>query len=291
MKLLGKIIISGTLTTKTGLHIGGSKSSLSIGNIDNNVIKTALDKPYIPGSSIKGKLRSLLARVEGSLFFSEKDKKREKKHIERQIKKGKNVAKWEAYRDNVVASAPTDEYSGNGYLTELFGYSGDSKNRLGVGHTRLLVRDAFLKNENDEIFKKGLTDSKWENVIDRITGTAENPRQQERVPVGAEFGLELVYSVYDDLESEDDANKFAKHMNALHLALELLERDGIGGSISRGYGQVKVEVDSATYFEIDRTNFSFLKAIPLGQQSLLDKFTNRFNNNQIDNGSDTLKLA
>ncbi|TAK40805.1 MAG: type III-A CRISPR-associated RAMP protein Csm3, partial [Saprospiraceae bacterium] len=70
MKLTGKLIISGKITAKTGLHIGGSKSSLDIGGVDLNVIKTPQGVPFIPGSSLKGKLRSLLAKTEGSLAAS-----------------------------------------------------------------------------------------------------------------------------------------------------------------------------------------------------------------------------
>ena len=77
MKLRGKIIFRGKISTQTGLHIGGSKASLKIGGMDNEVLKTIDNKPYIPGSSLKGKLRSLLAKAEGSLFFSEKEKVKE----------------------------------------------------------------------------------------------------------------------------------------------------------------------------------------------------------------------
>lgn len=65
-KLTAKIIIRGRIQAVTGLHIGGSKSSLDIGGVDLNIIKTPHGVPFIPGSSLKGKLRSMLARVEGS---------------------------------------------------------------------------------------------------------------------------------------------------------------------------------------------------------------------------------
>lgn len=277
MKLIGKIIIKGSLVTKTGLHLGGSKSSLNIGGIDNNVIKTALDRPYIPGSSIKGKLRSLLAKAEGSLFFSNEDKVIETKVVDALIEKRKgDVAGLEKYKA-VIKHSTTDEE--RAYIMDLFGYSGDSTKKE-VSQTRLLVRDAFLKNEDAAIFKKGYTDSKWENVINRRTGTAEHPRQLERVPVGASFGLELVYNIFEDksINSDDNAANVNKHLQGLLLALQLLEDDGIGGSISRGYGQVKVNIEAVDYRLIDPKNLKYESVQPANatQQQLLAAFTHEF---------------
>ena len=63
-KLTGKIIITGLIELKTGLHIGTSQETLEIGGMDNPVIRDPLTRePYIPGSSLKGKLRSLLERA------------------------------------------------------------------------------------------------------------------------------------------------------------------------------------------------------------------------------------
>ncbi len=292
MKLVGKIIITGTIKTLTGLHIGGSKTSLRIGNIDNGVIKTALDKPYIPGSSIKGKLRSLLARVEGSLFFSNQNKEAEKKRVEKQINNGKTDL--ESYQ-GLIQEATTDEDIN--YIMELFGYSGDSDDKSRIKHTRLLVRDAFLKNETikeetenenlkkdkpNPIFKQGYTDNKWENVIDRITGTAEHPRQLERVPVGAEFGLELVYSIYED--AKEDTNILKNHLERLLLALQLLQDDGIGGSISRGYGKVKVTVGKIVYKLINEESMTYQENTPTDAESkIIEQIENAFLPEQIEN--------
>lgn len=71
MKLKGKIIIAGEIAAETGLHIGGSKSALDIGGVDLNIIKTPDGIPYIPGSSLKGKLRTMLARMHGSQSVQE----------------------------------------------------------------------------------------------------------------------------------------------------------------------------------------------------------------------------
>ncbi|MBS3945864.1 MAG: type III-A CRISPR-associated RAMP protein Csm3 [Melioribacter sp.] len=201
MKLVGKIFINGKIKLETGLHIGGSKTALDIGGIDLNIIKTSESVPFIPGSSLKGKLRSLLAREYGS--FDVKD----------------DIPK----------------------VKELFGEEAPSNTPTGQ-ITRLLVRDSFMNPESkskldnrEEEFKDlelKYTETKWENTIDRKSGTAQHPRQLERVPAGAVFNFELVYNEFDDLKTNE-------HISEIKKAMRLLEDDYIGGSGSRGYGKIK----------------------------------------------------
>lgn len=198
MKLTSKIIISGKIKLLTGLHIGGSKADLDIGGIDLNVIKSPHGIPFIPGSSLKGKLRSLLAKAEGSLNV-EKDS------------------------DDIKA---------------IFGDTGDDKKR--EGFTRLIVRDAELDvkhfDKRFEEFKDDMetpyTVAKYENRINRLTGTAEHPRQLERVPAGAYFDFEIILDVYD---CDTDKN----YLDKVKLAMAMLELDYLGGQGSRGYGKVQ----------------------------------------------------
>jgi len=197
-KLTGKIIIQGQMITETGLHIGGSKSALDIGGIDLNVVKTAKKVPFIPGSSLKGKLRSLLAKIEGSLDIG---------------------------RDSET-------------IKTIFGDTTID------GHTRLLVRDAFLDEAQfkEDIYdefgetdmEQDYSDVKWENTINRKTGTAEHPRQLERVPIGAIFNFEMIYDAYDDGKKE-------AHLTKIITAMRLLQNDYIGGNGSRGYGQIRFQ--------------------------------------------------
>ena len=65
LQLIGKLILSGDLHCETGLHIGAGKGSLEIGGADNPVVKDAFGLPYIPGSSLRGKIRSLLENALG----------------------------------------------------------------------------------------------------------------------------------------------------------------------------------------------------------------------------------
>ncbi len=209
MKLLSKTIITGTITLETGLHIGGSKSSLDIGGLDSPVIKNPLGIPYIPGSSLKGKLRSLLAAKN-------------------------NINKNEDEHDDIKS------------IKQLFGYAG--KNKKGdeaavPGElTRLIVRDAMLDKEEfkkaftdkDAILETEFTQEKAENKIQRKSGKAEHPRFIERVPAGAVFNFELVLNNYEEDKTED-------FLNLIKQGFNLLDDDYIGGSGTRGYGKVKID--------------------------------------------------
>src|SRR6266481_9354112 len=71
LKLIGKLILEGELHCETGLHIGAGKGSLEIGGSDNPVVKDAAGRPYIPGSSLRGKIRSLLEQFSGAAVPAE----------------------------------------------------------------------------------------------------------------------------------------------------------------------------------------------------------------------------
>ena len=61
MQLNNIIALEGTLELMTGLHIGAGSEELHIGGIDNPIVKHPYtNQPYIPGSSLKGKMRSML---------------------------------------------------------------------------------------------------------------------------------------------------------------------------------------------------------------------------------------
>jgi len=209
MKLIGKILITAEIVTKTGLHIGGSKTAMEIGGVDMNVIKTSQGVPYIPGSSLKGKLRYLLAKIEGK-GTPDKD----------------SIAIRRLFGNPAV---PSNHAHPQGLAFEV---------------TRLKVRDSYAKlRENSakyfgDIFDNadlelGLTEVKWENTIKRLTGVAM-PRQIEKVPENVIFHLEMVYDIYDDNKMDDDLKKILE-------AMRLLQDDYLGGQGSRGYGKVKIE--------------------------------------------------
>lgn len=208
------VLISARLLLRSGTKVGGSKEELEIGGTDNPVIRNPLTKePYIPGSSLKGKLRSLL-----------------------EYKYGKQGP------DGRPCGCAQPQCP----VCTLFGPHFVQNHTLGP--SRLIVRDAPLTPESrvalSRLRDEGLpmVEIKSENIIDRRTGVAAQrggPRSQERVPSGPPespiaFQLNMSLRVFRG-DSE------AQHTAWVKEALSLLERDTLGGSGTRGYGWVKIE--------------------------------------------------
>ena len=215
LKQLGRIRISGEIEALTGLHIGGSSVGLAIGGADNTVVRNALDgRPYIPGSSLKGKMRGLLDRVYlGSNLTT--------------VIEGKQPIRMHLCRD-------AESYA-SCFACNLFGITPEKVDGACLP-TRLLFRDAPLTGETVKLLERSLytdmpmTQVKTEVVIDRITSAA-TPRQIERVPAGARFHYEIVFNVYRETDLD--------WLPYVSEAMELLEHDYLGGQGSRGYGQVR----------------------------------------------------
>ena len=225
-KLLGKIVISGTIKTLTGLHIGASKDDIEIGGIDAPVVRDPVTRqPYIPGSSLKGKLRCLLEKALAPKLGIVGETKR--RNIGTQ-----NNKVWIHVCDDAEEAEECK-------ICRIFGSTGKDDGRNFPA--RLIVRDCYLTDESVEKLSEmdtGLqyTEWKFENAIDRVTSAA-NPRQIERVPRGAEFKFELIYNVEDLSQAKED-------LENLKLAIKLLEMDALGGHGSRGYGKVKFDYES-----------------------------------------------
>ena len=221
LKLIGKLILDGELECRTGLHIGAGKGSLEIGGADNPVVKDSFGLPYIPGSSLRGRVRALLEQSLGLAVPSEL--------VYLSRRKGQEVRIHQSDR-------PDDE------ICLLFGrnpgrvdrVSGEAADTTVASPARLTIYDAPLVAESitpqmRENLDDELTEVKSENAIDRITSQA-NPRTLERVPASARFRIRLVVDVLCD---ED------KELPALVLqGLRLLEDDALGGGGSRGSGRV-----------------------------------------------------
>lgn len=209
MKLNNILEIKAKLVLKTGLHIGAGDSEMHIGGIDNSVIKNPITQsPYIPGSSIKGKMRTLLEWRSGAV----QNAPLTLKDVSKNPEEVKNILR-------------------------LFGISGDTKNSeqevAEIGVSRLAFWDCALNETWEKAIRDDnqlLTEAKSENTIDRITSTAGNPRQTERVPAGAEFDFKLTLRQFEG-DSKDLLDLVLK-------GLKLLELDSLGGSGSRGYGKI-----------------------------------------------------
>ncbi|HML15657.1 MAG TPA: type III-A CRISPR-associated RAMP protein Csm3 [Bryobacteraceae bacterium] len=221
LQLVGKLILSGELQCETGLHIGAGKGSLEIGGADNPVVKDAFGLPYIPGSSIRGKVRSLLENAMGLTAPAEL--------VYLSKRRGQEVRIHQSDR-------PDDE------IGLLFGRSpgrverveGEATENRTASPARLTIYDAPLDAESitaqmRENLDDEITEVKSENAIDRITSQA-NPRTLERVPAGARFKVRMVL----DVLCEEDKALAARLIEGLRL----LEDDALGGGGSRGSGRV-----------------------------------------------------
>lgn len=227
---IGNIILKGKLNCETALHIGGSKDKFEIGGVDNPVIKDPFTSyPYIPGSSLKGKLRTLLEFALGKV---EKDDK-----------------------NNYPPSKDSE-------ITNLFGKSAENNKSQGsknsnsetekkeFGPTRLIVRDAYPDEETinmwENINSETLyTEYKAENTIDRMTSAA-NPRFMERVFKDSKFNIEFVLQVYS-MDNDNGKSNFEK----LIKSLALLEDSTLGGGGSRGSGKVSFKFSQPIFRKTD----------------------------------------
>src|SRR4030081_3412959 len=219
LKLIGKLLLEGELHCETGLHVGAGKGSLEIGSSDNPVIKDAFGRPYIPGSSLRGRLRSLLEQSSGMTVPAEL--------VYLSKRRGQEVRIHQSDR-------PDDE------ICILFGRNsgrmdrvvGDVLDSSQASPARLAAYDAPLDPDSitphmRENLDDELTEVKSENAVDRITSQA-NPRTLERVPAGAKFKLRVIL----DILCEEDKVLFSRIIEGLRL----MEDDSLGGGGSRGNG-------------------------------------------------------
>lgn len=215
--------IEGTFELITGTRVGGSSDIIEIGGNDSPIIRNPLTKElYIPGSSIKGKMRMLIEWLEGKIEKSGK-----------------------------VHSCAVKECP----VCRVFGRGAKESGEAMAGMTRISVKDAFLTDESREELIKlrdriGIdTEWKYENNINRLTSEA-TPRNSERIPAGVKFNFTMSYKVFDfDDDGEVDEDLFEE---IVVKALKGLELEGIGGGVSRGNGQikfVKLNVDGVSYLE------------------------------------------
>jgi len=222
LRLIGKLILEGDLHCETGLHIGAGKGSLEIGGADNPVVKDAFGKPYVPGSSLRGRLRSLLEQAGGLAVPSDL--------VYLSKRRGQELRIHQSDR-------PDDE------VCILFGrnpgrlerVNGEPLESRTATPSRLTVYDAPLDADSisaqmRENLDDELTEVKSENAVDRITSQA-NPRTLERVPAGARFRVRFVL----DILCEEDKELFARLLEGLRL----MEDDSLGGGGSRGSGRIR----------------------------------------------------
>ena len=217
VNLHGRVFIRGDIHVVTGLHIGAGKETLQIGGVDNAVVRDPVtNRPYIPGSSLKGKMRSLWEKMTG----------REQNFLIGRVQ-GKEVRVHICEQLGTYQDCP---------VCPIFGVPGDKGSS---NPTRLVVRDVLLDpNEAERLEREAhtslpYTEVKCEAAIDRVTSAA-TPRPMERVPSGTHFcGLEMVFSIFE----QRDLMRFSHVLEAM----QLVQDDYLGGLGSRGSGKVLFE--------------------------------------------------
>jgi CRISPR-associated protein Csm3 len=302
--LLGKIVIASNLVVETGLHIGGGGANLDIGGLDKPVIRDPLTKrPYLPGSSLKGKLRSILERL-----YNKPLNRSGGSGVRRYESDDLEDGYTEISEDQLIRYAGAKEC----LISRVFGSTGskcwvleelkeredleiidsEPKTINGKPHiyikgrnfpARLIIRDCHIKESSFKELREAdtglyLTEWKFENSIDRITAAA-NPRQFERVPAGSKFKFELVYTVEDLKQAQEDLTNLA-------IALAILEDDALGGHGSRGYGKIRFEK-----FQIDYRTIAHYKKVKDKNNLLKDIGENTQDLLTTLSSSDWLKIS
>lgn len=202
MRKTGYHEITGVVHCLSGLRVGGSDELLQIGGTDLTCIKHPVTlRPYIPGTSIKGKMRSELEQQLGKF----------------------------GGRDN---SEPCGCKQRDCLVCRVFGPHKQARHDLGP--TRIVVRDAAC-------MRGGETELKSENVIDRKTGTAMHPRKVERVVAGSEFAFRIGIQVWDldDSCKHKDKTGGAVLVEFVKDGLRALQQTGIGSGVSKGSGEIE----------------------------------------------------
>jgi CRISPR-associated protein Csm3 len=230
-RLTTKIIINTEIELLTGLRIGDSKETLDIGGVDSPVVRRKdNNQPYIPGSSIKGKIRCLLEQIRG--LNADSNSRQNRSLVCALFGSSDNADKIRPLKNKA------DKLDKKTQKTEITKLENEIQSWEG-NKSRIIVRDSNLSDDSIAKLEKSdftdmpFTEIKWENVIDRVKGAAKNGgiRQIERVPAGASFKLGFIINIFEKDDKDTLLSLFIE-------GLELLEDDYLGGSGTRGYGQI-----------------------------------------------------
>jgi len=235
----GRVFIGFEVHALTGLHIGGTGGGIRIGGIDKEIVRDPItQRPYIPGSSLKGKIRCLL-----------------EKHYQLPI----NRRIGQTY----IHSCDNPESYKTCPVCRVFGIPAEEK--FGT-QTRLLVRDTLLSEESERLLRdlsleRPYAETKTEVSIDRITSAA-NPRTIERVPAGAVFGPgEMIYTITNSDDGKADPKQDVEQLVVIFEGMKLLEDDYLGGLGSRGSGKVAFR---KIYITLRKREDYFENPFPIG---------------------------
>lgn len=248
IKLYGRIFLVGDIVTRSGLHIGGAGTALEIGGVDNVVIRDPLtNRPYIPGSSLRGKMRSWWEKATGA-------------QQNKEIGQGVFIHVCETQKDE----KPEDFLARYRECPVCQVYGVPAEANI-PAPTRLIVGDTFMDESSVESLQREAqtdlpyTEIKWEAAIDRVTSAA-TPRQMERVPANVWFrDLRMAYSVFEP----GDIQRFLYVLQSMLL----VEDDYLGGQGSRGSGRIAFGNLNVGVRRVARDNgiFQYTDIVPFDQ--------------------------
>jgi len=295
LRLLGLFTISFKLENKTGLLIRSGKGKEILGGADiqtmsiekeyNGVVYTV---PYIPGSSLKGRARSLLELALG---------------LDLNTTDGKIY-----YHMRVVSNAIVDE---DPYcpVDNVFGTASvqphkvsEEKHKTLVekcwAPTRAIFRDLYpseayvdrLIRMKGTVAFEDFLEEKWENRIDRVTSAAD-PRNALRVKPGVEFEGEIAFLVFDlDVCKRKECDELSRYkfeypakeyFRYLADALMLVEKTYLGASGTRGYGSVEFKKIEVRFYDFAKIGGNEEIERTIGVWNKLDEFKQGVLNSDI----------
>ncbi len=223
MKKNAHYVIKGKIELESPMRIGGSDDILEIGTTELTCLRGVDGRPFIPGSSIKGRMRSLLEWKTGKI--------------------GKTTVKDKNDKSKKIFNLPCSCAKFDCPICRIFGPH--AKTKHDIGPTRIIVHDSLLIGDFE-------FQTKTEAIIKRDVGSAEHPRPVESVAKGAIFHIEIGLQVFDlDTDNpltykDKDGNQksgIEAMFQVIYHGIDLLEDSGIGAGTGKGYGKIKIIMD------------------------------------------------
>lgn len=267
-KFKNRYIIEGELTAVTALHIGAAENVFKPSGCKNPFFRNGNDMPLIPGSSLKGAMRSFLEQYlssqAGSNMLSE-----EKFHCLNYICNEEQPCADPNNDEELRKLLQHKKQDAGKKLSEyLFGVDKESKGKLCIicrlfgshySAAKFSVRDAGVKEEsfhNEFEIRSGVS-------IDRDLGTSVDGQKfdTEVVPEGTIFSFRAVLENANDTEWEI----IQQLLRAMNIGLI-----PIGGMKSRGLGEISLK--NIKYQKIDDSNITtYLTGKPIEVKELFQE--------------------
>lgn len=252
-----RLEITGTLRTVTALRISAGRSSEPIGS-DLPVMKDALGRPFIPGSSFKGALRSRLESFLRGIFGNNRKLVANPANEDQWSITAKEIKQFkEKFLDDATLTAEIIKQTD--LISSLFGSPWFA--------SKFQVRDLTIQNPQDNWF--GQYQERDGVAIDRDTETAADGKLYDFqvVPAGTPFEFKAVVENAEEWE-----------LGLLMIGLHQFETQQIplGGGRSRGLGVVELEIDQMRWIDVENAPqflLEYLKKLVNGDNTAYEDAT------------------